>query len=122
MGFFCSDAFLDVFLDELATCTAINACTAEPTSIAECDSLSVVPAHTLTGGDFTNANGDTSGRKTTVAAQSSLSVDATGSITHVAINDGTSFYVVTCTSKDVTSGDTLNIPEFDIEIADPVAA
>jgi len=91
-----------------------------PTSIAECDSLSLIPAHTLTGGDFSKANGDVSGRKLTVAAQNSLSIDASGSATHIAINNGVDYYVTTCTSQALTSGGTVSVPAWDIEIADPV--
>lgn len=119
MGKAVTDGFLDGMADLLAACTAYNICTAEPTSIAECDSLSLIPVHTLTGGDFTKANGDTSGRKITVAQQASLSIDATGTATHVAINDGTDFYVTTCTSQLLTSGGTVTGPAFDIEVLDP---
>lgn len=119
MGKAVSDGFLDGGLDAIAGATALNICTAEPTSIAECDSLSLIPAHTLTGGDFTKANGDTSGRKVTVAQQATLSIDASGTATHIAINDGTDFYVTTCTSQALTSGGTVTVPAWDIEIADP---
>lgn len=114
-----SDGFIDGGLDAIAGSTAINICSAEPTSVAECDSLSLIPAHTLTGGDFSKANGDVSGRKVTVAAQNGHTADASGTATHIAINDGTDFYVTTCTSQAITSGNTVNIPAFDIEVADP---
>lgn len=120
MGKVASDGTLDGGLNEIITFTAINICTAEPTSVAECDSLSLIPAHTLTGGDFTKANGDVSGRKVTIASQASLSIDANGTATHVAINDGTNFYATTCTSQGLTSGGTVTIPAWDIEFADPV--
>ena len=119
MAKFASDGFIDGGLDAIALSTAINICTAQPTSIAECDSLSLIPAHTLTGGDFTIANGDVSGRKVTIAQQASLTIDATGTATHVAINNGTDYYVTTCTSQVLTSGGTVTIPAWDIEIADP---
>lgn len=119
MAKFASDGSIDGGLDKIITFTAINICSAQPTSVAECDSLSLIPAHTLTGGDFTKANGDTSGRKVTVASQASLSIDVSGTATHVAINDGTDFYVTTCTSQALTSGGTVTIPAWDIEIADP---
>lgn len=119
MGKVVTDGILDGTLDKIAACTAYNICTAEPTSIAECDSLSLVPAHTLTGGDFTKANGDTSGRKITIAQQASLSIDASGTATHVAINDGVDFYVTTCTPQALTAGGTVTGPSWDIEILDP---
>lgn len=119
MGKAASDGFIDGGLDAIDGSTALNVCTAEPTSVAECDSLSLIPAHTLAGGDFAKANGDTSGRKLTVAAQNSLSIDASGTATHVAINDGVDFYVTTCTSQALTSGGTVSVGAWDIEIADP---
>lgn len=115
-----TDGFIDGGLLAIDNSTAINICTAQPTTIAECDSLSLIPAHTLAGGDFTIANGDTSGRKVTVAQQATLSIDTSGTATHVAINDGVDFYVTTCTSQALTSGGTVTIPAWDIEIADPV--
>ena len=119
MAKFASDGFIDGGLDAIATATAMNICTAQPTSIAECDSLSLIPAQTLTGGSFTIANGDTNGRKVTVAQQATLSIDTNGTATHVAINDGTDYYVTTCTSQALTSGGTVTVPAWDIEIADP---
>lgn len=120
MGKVCTDGFIDGGLEAIDGCTALNICTAEPSSIAECDSLSLIPAHTLAGGDFTIANGDTSGRKVTIAQQATLTIDASGTATHVAINDGTDYYVTTCTSQALTSGGTVTVPAWDIEIADPV--
>ena len=54
-----------------------------------------------------------------MAQQASLSVDVTGTTTHIAINDGVDFYVTTCTSQALTSGNTVTIPAWDIEFADP---
>jgi hypothetical protein len=47
-------------------------------------------------------------------------VDTSGTATHVALCDATRLlYVTTCTSQALTSGNTVNIPAWDIEIADP---
>lgn len=119
MGKKATDGILDGLLDKIAGCTALNICSAEPTSIAECDSLSLIPAHTLSAPDFTKANGDTSGRKVTLAQQADLSIDVTGTGTHVALNDGTDYYVFTCTSQALTSGGTVTVPAIDAEVADP---
>lgn len=99
------DAVLDKMLDEIATATRMVACSAQPTS-------------------FTEANGDSSGRKLTVAAKSSVLIDATGSATHIAlvrVADSTLLYVTTCTTQSLTANgsNTVNIPAWDIEIADP---
>lgn len=120
MGKVVHNDVLDAALNEIATATEMYLCTAEPTSRANADATSVIPAHTMAGGDYTNADGDTNGRKVTVAAQNSLTADATGTVTHVALCDAsTLLYVTTCTSQAVTSGNTVNIGAWDVEIADP---
>lgn len=74
----------------------------------------------MAGGDFTDANGDTSGRKVTVAAKSGVTIDASGTATHITLDDGsTLLYVTTCTSQALTSGGTVDFPAWKIEIADP---
>jgi len=76
----------------------------------------------LSGGDFTKANGDTSGRKVTIAAKNAVSVTATGNYNHVALVDtvGSKVLAVTDgTTKAITSGDEVDIPAFDIEVGDP---
>lgn len=120
MGKVLTDAVLDGSLDILATATEIYLCTSEPANRAAADTASLIPAHTLTSGDFTKANGDTSGRKVTVAAQNGLTADATGSATHIALCTGTDLLgVTTCTSQSVTSGNTVNIGSFKLELTDP---
>jgi hypothetical protein len=120
MGKVVADSVLDAALDAIGAATEIYLCTSEPANRAAADTASVIPAHTMTTGDFTNGNGDTNGRKTTVAAQNGLTADANGTVTHVALSTGTTLlYVTTCTSQAVTSGNTVNIGAWDVEIADP---
>lgn len=76
----------------------------------------------LSGGDFTKANGDTSGRKTTVAAKTGLSIHTSGTANHIAtLDDGTKALrdVTTCTSQALTSGGTVDTSSWKHEIADP---
>ena len=68
MGKVAPNATIDAMLDEIATATELYICTSEPASRAAADTASVIAPHTLTGGDFTNADGDTNGRKVTIAA------------------------------------------------------
>lgn len=83
---------------------------------------------TIDASDFTGpADGDTSGRKIAVNAQSSMSINgiASGSqnATHVALVNQTSSgwvnYVTTCTSQSLTAGNKVNTPAWDVEIRDP---
>lgn len=76
----------------------------------------------MSGGDFTNADGDTSGRKVTVAQKADISIHTTGDGNHVALlDDGEKELrlVTTCTSQTLTAGNTVTIPAYDYEIADP---
>lgn len=118
-----NDLFADAAFDWLDQCDKMVLCSAQPTTYAEANSTYALADATMTPNtDYTKANGDTSGRKVTMAAKSSITVDSSGTGTHVAlINTGdTSLrYVTTCTSQAVTSGNTVNFPAWDIEIADP---
>jgi hypothetical protein len=118
------DAVLDQMLDEIATATRMIACSAQPTTYTEATSTFALADVTMAGGDFTKANGDTSGRKVTVAAKSSVLIDASGTANHVAlvrVADSTLLYVTTCTSQALTANgsNTVNFPAWDIEIGDP---
>ena len=84
----------------------------------------------ISASDFTGpAEGTTSGRKLTVNAQSSMSIDGVAastadSATHVAIINTTAsstavLYTTTCTAQSLTSGNTVNTPAWEIEIRDP---
>lgn len=74
-------------------------------------------------GDFTLANGDTSGRKITAAAQSGISVDVSGTADHVAIVDDTNSRLLLVTtlssSQSVSAGGTMDVDAFDEELEDP---
>ena len=120
MAKFASDAVLDALLDKVATGTILTVCSAQPTTRTEAVTTFKLADVTVDSGDFTKANGDVSGRKVTVAQQANVPVDSTGTATHVAICDGsTLLYVTTCTSQGLTSGNTLTVPAWDIEVADP---
>lgn len=78
-----------------------------------------------TGSAVTSANlvigdGDVSGRKIAVAAQTSLNCSTSGTAGHIAITSSDTLMIVTtCTTQALTSGNTVTIPTWDIEIADP---
>lgn len=103
-------------------CTRMVACSSEPTTFAQANATYALADVTMAAGDFTIANGDTSGRKVTVGAKAGVTVDATGTFTHVALLDVTNsklLYVTTGTSQALTSGNTVDFPAWKIEIADP---
>ena len=75
----------------------------------------------LAGGDFTKANGDVSGRKTTLAAKTGLSIHTSGTADHVATIDDvtkTLLDVTTVTAQALTSGGTVDTGAWDHEIQD----
>jgi hypothetical protein len=96
------------------------ACSAEPTSRTEAVTTYALADVAMTGTDFTISDGDTNGRKLAVAAKTGVTVDTTGTATHIALVDGTRLlYVTTCTSQALTQGNTVDFPTWDIEISDP---
>lgn len=115
------DSVLDGAFDILDQANLMTACSAQPTTRTEAVTTYALADVAMTvNTDYTKANGDTSGRKVTVAAKSSVLVDTTGTATHIALVDGTNLlYVTTCTSQALTGGNTVNFPAWDIEIADP---
>lgn len=126
MAKFANDAVMDAALAYIAdNGDRLDVCSTQPTTYAEATSTYSLADVVLTAGagngDYTLANGDTSGRKLTVGAQSSVPVDASGTAQHIAITNGSNqlIYVTTCTSQGLTSGNQVNVPAFDIEIADP---
>jgi hypothetical protein len=113
------DTVLDGMLNVIDNATRMVVTSAEPANFAGIAAVALADV-VMAGGDFTDANGDTNGRKVTVAAKSAVNVDASGTATHVCLDDGTTLlYVTTCTSQALTSGNTVNIPAWDIEVADP---
>jgi hypothetical protein len=99
----------------------MTACSAQPTTRTEAVSTYKLADVAMTPDtDYTKANGDTSGRKCTVAAKSGVTVDSSGTATYIALVDGSRLLAVTtCTSQALTSGNTVNFPAWDFEILDP---
>ena len=126
MAKWCSDTYLDLLLQGIDDCTLLTVCSAQPTTYAEASSTYKLADIALTAGagngDYTLANGDSSGRKLTVAQQADVAIGYSGTATHVALSisgSSTLVYVTTCTSQPLTSGGTVTVPVWDIEIADP---
>lgn len=119
MGKVATDGMIDGGLDKIATSVLLTICAGQPTSFADIAARALATV-VINSGDFTKANGDTSGRKVTIAAQSTISITASGTADHVAIDDGVSEYeITTATAQALTSGGTVSTPSYDIEISDP---
>jgi hypothetical protein len=118
------DAMIDASLDYVALGTKVVVCSAQPTTYTEANATYALADVVTDSGDFSKANGDTSGRKVTVAAQNGVLIDTSGTATHVAVistGDSTLRYVTTCTSQALVANgsNTVNVPAWKIEIADP---
>ena len=115
-----SDVVLDAALDKIATATIQNVCSAQPTTRTEAVTTHSLADVAVSSGDFTKADGGTSGRKVTVASKSGVSVDTNGTASHVALSDGTQLlYVTTCTGQALTAGNTMTFGSWSVEIGDP---
>ena len=114
------DSVLDAALDRFATATVMHACSAAPANQAGIAAVSLADTP-MSGADFTNSNGDVSGRKVTVAAKSGVTVDNNGTADHVALSDGTTLLGVTeiPSPQVLTAGNTLNYQSWAKEIRDP---
>lgn len=111
------DGMLNILKNNVVT---MSVCSAQPTTQAEAATTFKLADVTMTGTDFTIADGDTSGRKITTAQKAGVSVDTTGTGTHIALFDAAILrYVTTCTSQVLTALNTVTFPAWDIEVADP---
>jgi hypothetical protein len=79
---------LDAALSEIATSNLMIACSEPPTTRTEAVTTFALADVAMAGGDFTNGEGDVSGRKVTVAAKAGVTIDSSGMATHVALVDG----------------------------------
>ena len=116
-----NDTGLDAALTWFAGSTVLHVCTSQPASYAAIAAASVGSV-VLDSGDFAQADGDTSGRKVTIAAQSIPAASASGTANHVVLastGDSTLRYVTTITAQAITSGNPIEVGAWKIEIADP---
>ncbi|WP_313007501.1 hypothetical protein [Brevundimonas vesicularis] len=103
--------------------TRMTLCTTQPTTFAEANATYSLAQVAMASGDFTLANGDTSGRKVTVAAKSGVSVATSGTVTHAALLDVTNsklLFVTTTPSTAVAGGGTVDIGSWKDEIQAPI--
>lgn len=122
MAKYAPDAFYTNGFAYIAGVTRMVGCSQQPTTYTEAVTTYALADVNMASGDFTEAAGDTSGRKITVAAKNAVPVDAGGTVTHIAlvtVTGSTLRYVTTCDDQVLTQGNTMNFPAWDIEIAAP---
>ncbi len=123
MGKWTNDAVLDTMLDEIALGNIMTLCEQQPADRTEAVTTYALADVAMTpgdGNDFTVGDGDTDGRKVTMAAKNAVDVDSDGTGNHVAVCDATRLLIVTtCADKVVTTSDQVNFPTWDAEVGDP---
>jgi hypothetical protein len=98
------------------------ACSAEPTTYVEATSTYALALENVGSIDFTWGTGAT-GEELTVAAKSGISIDADGSLTHVALVDSINsklLIVDTTSSQQLYAGNQLNLPSWKMISKNPV--
>lgn len=121
MAFYADDFYLDGLLDRLEDATSITVCAGAPTSIADIGVRSLASG-SITGGDWTKGAGSPDGRENELGQQEDLSITDSGEADHVAIDDGTNFYVTECPAQQLTSGGTVTVASWAVTVRDPVEA
>lgn len=76
------DAILDAMLDILGAATIQAFCSTPPTTYTQAFTTYSLANGTLAGGDFSKANGDSSGRKLSVGAKTGVTIATSGIATH----------------------------------------
>lgn len=120
---------LGTVLDQALTYIKNNAtrlvvCSSEPTTYTEGNATYNLASITISSTDLTVAAGDGAGnspRKVTEASKTG-SVSTSGTGTHVALLDVTNsalLFVTTCTSQALTSGNSLTVGAFKLEMGAP---
>ena len=123
MGKKADNSFYDSALNVLKNgMVRMAACSAEPANYAGIAAVALASA-TVASGDFTVANGDTSGRKVTVAAKSGVTISSSGTANHVVLHDNAAIlgYATTCSNLVLTAGggNTVYFPSRKLEILAP---
>lgn len=123
MAKFCANETFDAALAKIATSVTLTFCSAQPANKAGIAAVALASATLTAGagnGDYTIADGDTSGRKLTTAAQTGMTPSGNGTVIYAAWDDGTTMlYGTSTTSQAVTTSQTWDSPAIDIEFTDP---
>jgi hypothetical protein len=118
-----NDSMLDASFDWVrGRVTQLNICsTIQPTTYLQATSSYMLAQIACTSTDMTLADGDTNGRKVTVDSFTGISVSTTGVAGHIVLTGSTGstlLLITTCTTQQLTTGNTVSVPGWDDEIAD----
>ena len=129
MAKFALDAIMDAALNEVVNnADQVVVCNGQPATYADATTDSGSGGNALGeaaigAGDFTLADGDTSGRKYDYGGTTGIDVDVSATADNVAFIDDTNSRLLVVTtisnSQSVTAGNTMDVQAFDHEIQDP---
>ena len=115
-------AVLDAALDEIATANLMVAVAGQPADYAAAQEGKLAEV-ALAPGDFTKANGVTSGRQVTVAEKPNAAVLVEGTADHVALLDTVGervlYVTVTTAPQLLPVGGSVSFDTWSVEIGDP---
>lgn len=120
-----ADAVIDGGLDYIVNnVTEVTLCTSDPNGVWSAieSGSNDVCTYVVNSGDFTKANGDTSGRKVTLTQQTGNNGIATGAANFLVLHNGTDTWygTIDADGDTVNSGSPVTINAVDVwEIADP---
>lgn len=118
---FVNDASMDAALDQVAdNATELHICTGDPTDRAAVLVASLADV-AIDNTDFTNADGDVSGRKHTVAQQSIPSASGSGTPATACIISATLLLQKhnVAGGQTITAGNPVTVNQFAREVRDP---
>lgn len=118
---FSPDLFIDAALEVAGSSTWYCVCSGSPATYVDAYTNNMLARIAVSSGSFTRAD-DSSGRKITMTAAPSVPITNSGfaeSVCLVSSADSTLRYRTTCTGQQLTSGGTVDIPAWKINIQDP---
>lgn len=126
MARFADDSLMDAMLESLKTRPNLLTVTVgQPVGRASAITIGgqALAQVVMTSTSFTGPQaGDVSGRKLIVTQQAGLTVSATGNADHVCLTTAASLlYITTATTQTLTSGNSLTVNAWDVEVLDPSA-
>lgn len=128
MAKYSNDIILDTALNFVTgSATKVVVCDGEPATYTAATTATgsggnALGSGSLSGANFTVADGDVSGRKWTLETQTGLPVNNSGTADHVAIVDDSNsrlLVITTVTAQAVSAGGTMDVSAFDQELEDP---
>lgn len=119
------DDVQDAALDYIKqNCDLMVACEGFPATFTAATTTQKLADVATAASDFTISAGDTNGRKIRTAAKENVPVDVSGDFDHAAFVDTANSKLLYVTEGDLQAvilGNKVDFPEFDVEIADPIA-